>query len=207
VKFDKIILDFDDTLFDDNRFMGDIFLVFQRYGINKKDFDDTYQRIKELRGGLWHPLNQAGLLFKILPMDFASNIERVFSNSRRYIFKDALAFLRSVKVSKSILSFGDEEAQLKKINNSDIVQYLSSVNITSDKSKKSFFEELGSGSGQIAFIDDKPLIVDTIKANFPDVFCVLMLRNQDNKLGLTKSADAIIKTFDDFPLLYEDCTC
>ena len=198
MKFDRIILDFDDTIFDDDRFMGDIFVVFSHYNVGKKVFETTYRQTK--KSG-WDPIRQAKLLFKKLPKNFIDDIERMFSDSNKYIFDDALAFLQGSSISKNILSFGDRRTQLKKIENSGIVSHLDSINVTSDPSKKDFFEKLGRDSAKLIFIDDKPKVINTIKVNFPEVFGVLIKRDSSLDVKFNSLADAIIKTFDDFPAL------
>lgn len=194
MKFDRIILDFDDTLFDDDRFMSDIFVIFNRYGVSKEVFQTSYQQTKE---NGWDPIHQAGLILSKLPKSFVDDIERIFSEANKYIFNDALSFLQNSPISKSILSFGDERTQLKKIKNSGITSHLNSINITSDHSKKDFFEKLGRNLRGVVFIDDKPKVINTIKVNFPSVFCVLIKRSLDMTVEPDIQADAVIRTFDD----------
>ena len=173
--------------------MSDIFVAFGRRGVSRDVFDITYQKTKESG---WNPICQAGLIFNKLPDGFVDDIERIFSDSHKYIFDDALVFLKDNPTSKYILSFGDKLTQLKKIERAGITSYLDSVNITSDQSKKDFFGRLGGG--RTMFIDDKPKVINTIKANFPGVFCVLMRRGLDLTVSPDIHADAIIRTFADF---------
>lgn len=187
-------MDFDDTLFDDDRFMSDIFVVFNNYGVDREAFGSAYRQTKE---DGWNPIRQAKLIFSKIPNGFIDDIERIFSDSHKYIFDDALAFLKDNPASKCILSFGDNRTQLNKIENSGIVRYFDSINITANHSKEDFFEGLGGDLSRVMFVDDKPKVINTIKVNFPDVFCVLMSRGFDPTTGLDIRADAIIRTFDD----------
>lgn len=202
MKFKKFILDFDHTLFNDSRFMQDVFLIFNKYGATRQNFDRSYEESK--KPNFWNPLKQAGLVFKKIPKGLKRDINYLFSRSSEYIFDDVWTFFKRDKSEKILLSCGEKKTQLAKIKNSGIDKYFKSVIITADKLKTNFFDNR-STEPLTAFVDDRVAIINNIKSKFPSVFCTLIKRPGTKFYDETAPvvlADITIKTLLD--LIYEN---
>ena len=126
----NIYIDFDGTLFDTNRFYNDFLLLCEKYNVNKKDI------IKPK--GLFN-LDNLALQLKIkynLNNSFIKETNKLYNPS--YLYKDSISFLKKYykKYNLNILTFGDYEYQLKKINCCKFKKYFKRIIITEDKTKE-----------------------------------------------------------------------
>jgi len=187
----KIVLDFDDTLFDDTRFMIDLFSIFINHGAKKEDLAISYKKTKAINN-FWDPVVQARLLFGSVKEGLIEDMANHFENSSRYIFDDVKEFLEKNEGEKVILSYGDPKTQLAKIKNSKIDKYFQSIIITSDRLKEGFFSEQKSLSNTY-FLDNLGKIVDSVKSSFPSVHCTLVVRPQTRySKEKSKLADRVV---------------
>jgi len=194
VKFKKLILDFDLTLFDADRFLRDVFLIFNKYGVSEEDFYNSYEATKKV--GPWNPFRHAGLAFKKSPAGLKEDINGLFKKSGDYLFDDVIPFLNHIKTENILLSYGDEETQLSKIKCSGIAKYFKSIVITSDQLKTDFFDKYENESSVI-FVEDRANTINAVKSKFPSIFCVLIKRPESKLHDEEVSevlADMIIKT-------------
>ncbi len=206
MSFNKLILDFDHTLFDDSNFMENIFAVFHKFGIGRSDFNISYEKAKQIHGS-WSPFIQAKLVFAEIPAGFLEAIDSVFREAHEHIFADAKDFLSQSQTRNTILSFGDKKTQTLKIKNSKIDRYFESIIITSDSWKTDFFAKQRIDPLTMIFVDDRIKTVNAVKSAFPSVFCVLMKRPGSkffNESSTQTLADDTIADFHELQKIYED---
>lgn len=170
-----LIFDFDRTVFDDDRFIGDFFNLFQRYGATKEELLVGYAKATS-DGKLWDPIVWAGNIFFEIPPRLSNDIKILLENTDRYIYSDVQPFLAKNRAPKIMLSFGDENIQRTKISHSGIAHHFDPIVITQDKLKNNFFVQTSLRLDRTVFIDDRAAIIDSIKSNFPDVFCIRIKR-------------------------------
>ncbi|MEX1063926.1 MAG: hypothetical protein WD898_04010 [Candidatus Paceibacterota bacterium] len=206
MRFKKLVLDFDHTLFDDGSFMESISSVFHKFGISRGDFEVSYEKTKLLHGS-WNPFSQARLIFGDTPASFIKDMDSTFRRAHRHVFPDAKEFLSQSLTQNTILSFGDEEAQMLKIKNSKIDRYFESIIITSDSLKTDFFAKQKIETLTTVFVDDRVKTVDAVKSAFPSVFCVLMKRPGSKffeEPSVETLADDTVTDFYELQKIYED---
>ncbi|MCK4592522.1 hypothetical protein KAT63_03755 [Candidatus Parcubacteria bacterium] len=197
----KIILDFDDTIFNTHRLMREFLEIVKKFGFTEKEFFKAYQKCKE-KVGDFNPKTIIELLNEIRPFDKTKAEKKVslmLDDLKDFIYSDFFDFAKSFnKEDLILLSFGTTGTQKIKINNSKIAEFFKDIIITSrDKTDKTedvrpIFEKYKKE--KIFFIDDKTIQVDNIKNNFPEIITMEMKRPQGS--GITtesRLADHIIK--------------
>ena len=186
----KIILDFDDTIFNTHKLMHNVAAVFERADFTKKDFFEAYQKCKE-KVGDFNPEIIIGLLNEIKPFDKTEaekKINSILDNSKDFVYPDFFSFARSFnKKDLILLSFGEAGFQRTKIKNSRVNPFFSKIIITQKNKTKEIepiYEEYSEE--KIFFIDDKAEQIDEVKKIFPQLVAVKMERVQGGHIN-TKS--------------------
>ena len=204
----KIILDFDDTIFNTHGLMRDVCTVFNSSGFQEEQFWDAYQECKE-KAGDFNPEIIIDLLDKIKPFDkieIKQKIDLILDNSKDYVYPNFFSFARSFnKKDLILLSFGEINFQGTKIENSGVNPFFSKVLIT-QKNKienlkpicEKYLEE------KIFFIDDKAKQIDKIKKTFPQIILMKMERTRGGHINIkSELADYVVKDLNEVKNIIE----
>jgi len=135
----KIILDFDDTIFNTHQLMSDVSAVFERVDFMRKDFFEAYRKCKE-KVGDFKPEIIIDLLNEIKPFDkieAKKKINSILDNSKNFVYPDFFFFFKSFnKKDLILLSFGEAGFQRTKIKNSGVNSFFSRVIVTQKNKTK-----------------------------------------------------------------------
>jgi len=193
----KIILDFDDTIFNTHRLMRDVCAVFESLGFQEEQFWDAYAECKE-KVGDFNPEIIIGLLNEIKPFDKAEaekKINLILDNSKDFVYPDFFDFAKSFnKKDLILLSFGEAGFQGTKIKNSEVGPFFDKILITQKnkiKELKPIYEKYPEE--KIFFIDDKAEQIDEVKKIFPQLILIKMERLQGGHINTeSKLADYVV---------------
>ncbi|MCK5413115.1 MAG: hypothetical protein KAI57_01940 [Candidatus Pacebacteria bacterium] len=177
----KIILDFDDTIFNTFRVMQEFRKIFNRLGFTDDEFWSAYQQCKNNIND-FNPDIFLDIIGKIRPCDKnkakegMQNLTEKFSN---YIFSDFFCFLNIAKKEELILlSHGLSDFQKNKIEKSGIIPYFSEVIITSRDKAEDIEEIKNKYNEKLIFIEDKAESIDSVKKRLPEVTTMKIIRPQ-----------------------------
>ena len=194
----KIILDFDDTIFNTHQLMSDVSAVFERVGFMRKDFFEAYRKCKE-KVGDFNPEIIIDLLDEIKPFDkieAKKKINSILDNSKNFVYPDFFDFAKSFnKKDLTLLSFGEASFQRTKIKNSGVNSFFSRVIVT-QKNKIEDLEPLCEkySEEKIFFIDDKAEQIDEVKKIFPQIIAMKMERTRGGHIKMkSKLANYVVK--------------
>ena len=147
----KIYIDFDRTLFNTDSFLKDFNNILEENDVDKWIFLKYKQELSE-KG--FNPFDILKKVEKESPFnkDVYNQIDKFLKNSSNYVYNDALSFLENNKdYYITLLTKGDENFQLLKINNTDIAKYFNDIIVTlKDKG------DLNINYQEGIFIDDNP---------------------------------------------------
>jgi hypothetical protein len=191
----KIILDFDDTIFNTYNLMQEFFKVFQKERFTEDQFWNTYRECKRISGDFDKNLFM-DLSYKIKIFDkekINEEINSIVKKSSKFIYPDFFNFAENfIKEDLILLSFGVTDFQKIKIKSSEIIPYFKKVVITSnDKTVdlESIFNK--NNSEKIFFIDDRGEQIDKIKGKLPRIVTMKIERPQGGHINTI--ADYIVK--------------
>lgn len=193
----KIVLDFDDTLFNTHALMRELIKIFTKEGFSEDQFWGAYKECKERSGDLDKFL-LIDLLCALKTFDknkVSAEIDRIIERSNEFIYQDFFDFIAGFeKKDLILLSFGVTDFQKIKIGNSEISKYFGEVIITS-KNKADNIEEIRKKYAEnLIFIDDKASQIDEAKKRFPEIIAVKMERERGGHILLkSELADHIVK--------------
>lgn len=180
-----IIIDFDGVLLNDQKFKKDYIRLFKTFGIPVSLYESAYRELKNKKG-FYDPEAHIAILQKKKPGlkkdGLIKKINSFVKNSSRYIYKDAIPFLKFFKKRRYdlvLLSTGHEYQNLK-IKNSKIIHFFKEIIIIPNFSKtesvaKILKNYLGKPS---VFIDDKKEVVDEVKKEIPNIYIIQLARRK-----------------------------
>lgn len=192
----KIILDFDDTIFNTHQLIQEFFKIFQKEGFTEEQFWNVYQKnIKEI--GSFDKNLIIDLLFEINIFDkekIQTEINFIIKRSEQFVYTDFFDFILKFKKEDLILlSYGAFDFQKIKIDNSGVSEYFSEVIITL-KNKADRIEEIKNKDNEtFVFIEDKAESIDDVKRRFPNIVTMKMTRPQGRHSIITKLTDYVIQ--------------
>ena len=192
----KIVLDFDDTIFNTHKLMQCFLDILKEFNFTEEEFFGVYKKCKE-KVGDFNPKIMIGLLSEIRPFDKVKVEERlslILNDLEDFVYPDFFDFAKSFnKKDLILLSFGAIDSQKEKIEHSGIISYFQEVIIT-QKDKTENLENIINGNEKIFFIDDKAEQVDNVKNKFPEIITMKIKRLQGvDIMTESKLADYIIK--------------
>lgn len=198
----KIIIDFDDTIFDTHMFVQEIIEHFKRVGFTADEFKEIYRKSKEKMKD-FDQKAVVDLFFKLKPFDkedVVNEIDSLVERSEEFIYPDFKKFANEhLRKELTLLSFGTTDFQKRKIQNANINNLFDKVHIT-DKGKVFYLENIYRSNPEdlIVFIDDKAEEIDRVKEKFPDVITIKMERPRGGHVKVrSEKTDYVARNFSD----------
>ncbi|MBZ0168865.1 MAG: HAD family hydrolase [Kofleriaceae bacterium] len=180
-----ILLDFDHTLFDTDRFFWvDLKSAFAQFSISDDAWEKSYETIWPSGYSLRKHLEALFRLGAIASVSVASamhaTLERTFSDLRSYLFPDVVEFLNTARrrgFELILLSFGDPTWQSYKVRTSGLTPYFTQIVYTSDeKGKAGMLNTIASAYAELCAVDNNPADLDAMKASIPRLQTYLICR-------------------------------
>ena len=168
-----ILLDFDHTLFDTDRFFWvDLKSAFARFGVPEDAWEKSYEAIWPSGYSLVKHLDELARLGAIRGPDLRKTMlaafDAAFSDLRPYLFPDVPRFLKGARLrgfELILLSFGDPAWQSYKVQACGIAPLFRKIVYTAgQQGKGELAGELGSRYGELHAIDNNPADLDLMKA-------------------------------------------
>lgn len=168
-----ILLDFDHTLFDTDRFFWvDLKSAFARFGVPENAWEKSYEATWPSGYSLEKHLDELNRLGTISKPTTArmmlATLNSEFSDLRPYLFPDVPGFLRSARhqgFDLILLSFGDPAWQSYKVRASGLASTFQKIVYTAkQKGKADLLDDLGSRYEEFHAIDNNPAELDAMKA-------------------------------------------
>lgn len=190
-----ILLDFDHTLFDTDRFFWvDLKSAFARFGVPHDAWEKSYETIWPVGYSLAKHLDELERLGVIAGQDIRrtmlNTVEADFSDLRPYLFPDVPAFLEAALhkgYDLILLSFGDPAWQSYKVRASGLAPLFRKIVYTAKQGGKGeLLDDLSSSYPGLCAIDNNPADLDSMKARHSKLQTHLICRVKPSDLeGLT----------------------
>lgn len=180
-----ILLDFDHTLFDTDRFFWiDLGSAFARFGVPADVWERSYDAIWPSGYSLTKHLDELAKLGAIsgpeIGQTMLNALNADFSDLRSYLFPDVSGFLKSASgrgFDLILLSFGDPSWQSYKVEASGIALSFSEIKYAAaEQGKRELAHELSSRYETLHAIDNNPADLDAMKARNPRLLTHLICR-------------------------------
>ncbi|HBW73711.1 MAG TPA: hypothetical protein DEF59_00385 [Candidatus Magasanikbacteria bacterium] len=174
----KMIIDFDDTLFHAYRFKRMLCESANRFGFSKEEFWSTYKQTRDSRHGmLSYTFARHAENLYALHSDFATaqELENAFKNvleNENFVFDDAPAFLNFLKNQGKtliLLSLGDPVFQNNKVVKSGLAHFFDHIEFV-DTNKLNVIPDLVDEREPVYFLNDKVLETKEIFEHYPHWF-------------------------------------
>lgn len=159
----KIIIDFDDTLFDTTSLKEDLLALFGRFGISAEKFWETYRityNQNDLASyNLWRHIDIVCQQFTNLDKKLLLfEAKEILSNGKKYLIDGAENFLQGLRNFSApliLLSLGDAEFQKQKVKSAGVAKFFHKVIFTGRDKKEAIQPLIKDTIGDIIFINDK----------------------------------------------------
>jgi len=203
----KIVLDFDDTIFNTHQMMADLVKISEKAGFTESEFWSAFKDNKEKAKDIDVKViveflykNSATKIFSYKKEEIIEEMESVFSRLRDFVYPDFLDFVNCfAKKDLIILSIGKTNFQEEKIKNSGVQKFFNeTIIIPEDKVGKFKSLLLEYGGEKIFFIEDNSFQIDQVKKEFPQIITFKMERPQGKNVQ-TKSelTDYVVKDLEE----------
>lgn len=189
----KIIFDFDDTIFDTQKFKESFKKVFYSVGVSEDLYNDTYYTAKVIWKGktlFRYSLDKQFEAIvrknpKINLRQLRAEMNSFLINLKRFVFTDFYEFVKDVaKENLFLVSFGGGDFKRRKIKGSGVVKFFSQIEI--GDSKAEMIKNLKINSDEKIFvIDDKPIQLAIIKEVLPQATFFRLKRTGNKSLEIT----------------------
>ncbi|MDD2656751.1 MAG: HAD hydrolase-like protein [Patescibacteria group bacterium] len=175
------IIDFDDTLFDTQKFKQELASSLLSLEIGEKLFWQTYAEARILSDGTFsYSFERHASILEREGFDYKQvldNLNKVKEKIKFFLFEDAIYFLESLKESKQdlyLLSLGDENFQKLKVEECSISKYFKQV-FFRGKDKELVVKEIlaENKDTNVFFINDKIEESQKIKNDFQSIEVIL----------------------------------
>jgi len=186
-----LLLDFDHTLFDTDRFFWvDLKSAFARFGVPDEAWEKTYEAIWPVGYSLAKHLDELERLGVIAGQDIRrtmlDTLDADFSDLRPYLFPDVPAFLEAARqrgFDLILLSFGDPAWQSYKVRASGLAPLFQKIVYTVKQSGKGeLLDDLSSSYAELCAIDNNPADLDSMKARHSKLQTHLICRVKPSDL-------------------------
>lgn len=184
MSIDRVIIDFDNTLFDSGDFKVALASSLAPFGVSEEVFWGTYLHARdEGDGGCTYRFEKhVDLLAERVAMDrlaALAALRSVLSRADEFLYPDAKEFLSrliSLGVPTAILTHGDPEFQRAKLAASGVDRMVDSVVATDRKKVEVLPELIGTGNGLDYFVNDHLDETVAVKEAHPSVIPILKRR-------------------------------
>ncbi|MFH1049038.1 MAG: hypothetical protein V1732_05245 [Patescibacteria group bacterium] len=201
----KIVLDFDDTIFNTHQMAQEFIKVFERNGFSEEEFYNAWKICLKKIGkfdldtviDLIVNSNKSESLIK---KKIKEKINLILFNTDKFIYSDFFDFISGFEKNDLILlSFGEINFQRTKIENSKIASFFVEVMITvKNKVENLKLISKKHKNDKIFFIDDKAEQIDMVKKNLPQIITFKMERSQGEHVDVKSNlTDYIVKNLDE----------
>ena len=186
-----LLLDFDHTLFDTDRFFWvDLKSAFARFGVPDDAWEKSYEAIWPVGYSLAKHLDELERLGVIAGQDIGrtmlATLEADFSDLRPYLFPDVPAFLEAARqrgFDLILLSFGDPAWQSYKVRASGLAPLFQKIVYTAKQGGKGeLLDDLSSSYAELCAIDNNPADLDSMKARHSKLQTHLICRVKPSDL-------------------------
>jgi len=196
----KIIIDFDDTIFNTYKMMQEFIKSFKKAGFSSEEFKEIYRKSKEKKGD-FDQKTIISLFGKLRPFDkrqVAKELADILERAEEFVYPDFRKFVDNFpKKELILLSFGSTNYQKIKIENSGVGKYFDKIYVT-NKNKVFNLEKIYRkyAGDRIVFIDDKAEEIDKVKEKFPGVIALKMERPRGGHNSIkSEKADYVVNNF------------
>ena len=182
----KIFLDFDDTLFNTKDFIRDFSDIFSSQGISRETYQAT--RKKAYRSfDSTTDVYDVDLHIDILKRQFSHfdtlqakrSVDAFMQDTSAYVFPDVVPFLEEMKQQGNecyVLSFGQADFQMQKIQGTGLGAYFQGVMIVQDKKHVAIRSHMTHPHEPVWFFEDRADYIDDVKDFLPSVVVVQVSR-------------------------------
>ena len=186
-----ILLDFDHTLFDTDRFFWvDLKSAVARFGVPEDAWEKSYEAIWPVGYSLAKHLDELERLGVIAGQDIRrtmlDTLDADFSDLRPYLFPDVPAFLEAARqrgFDLILLSFGDPAWQSYKVRASGLAPLFQKIVYTVKQGGKGeLLDDLSSSYAELCAIDNNPADLDSMKARHATLQTHLICRVKPSDL-------------------------
>lgn len=191
----KIIFDFDHTVFNTLSMHEDIIVAMETLGVSEEKYQRVYEDVT-----YWKMFNVDAFanrlerLFAVSSEDVVQALSKITDRSELYVYddvKDNAKELISAGHEMYLLSWGDEEWEKNKIDNSGISSYFKKV-VTVSKVKVGYLGEWCCGNTGIVLINDKPAELKVIKEMHSN-FNLIRLKRPGGKFSDQPTPDGVME--------------
>ena len=199
----KIVLDFDDTIFNTHQMMGEFVKISEKAGFTEDEFWIAYQKCKGKVGDFDIEII-TDLLFESFKgkssfskkEEVRKEINLVLSRADKLVYPDLFNFIKSFdKKDLILLSYGTTKFHRAKIKNSGVADFFDEIIITEGNKSENL---KAIKSPNIFFIDDKVNQIDQVKTTLPHITAIRIIRSQEGqKDEELKLADYVVKDLDE----------
>jgi len=203
----KIVLDFDDTIFNTHQMMAELVKISEKAGFTESEFwlafKDNKEKVKDIDVKVIVEFlykNSAMKIFSYKKEEIIEEMASVFLRLKEFVYPDFSDFVNCFeKKDLVILSIGKNNFQEEKIKNSGVQNFFNEIIIIpEDKVGKFKFLLQNSGDEKIFFIEDSAFHIDQVKKEFPQVVSFKIERSQGKNIE-TKSelTDYVVKDLEE----------
>jgi len=185
-----ILLDFDHTLFDTDRFFWiDLRRQALRLGIPSQVWNDTYLELWREGYSLKKHFNLILKRLESAPPTLRLGLKILLNefqwNLKRWVYPDVVPFLKSMKkkgIQRILLSFGNPSWQKRKVDYSEVGYYLDEAIYTRKEiSKSQFVRSLSRRFQELVMVDNDPRELDSAVEVCPDLRTFWICRPLEGK--------------------------
>lgn len=193
-------IDFDNTLFNTEKFYNDLLELIKKYDVCEKNINDYYNKF--LSNELFNPIKIINIIIEKSSSkeQIKKEIDLFLKDLSMYLYGDTIGFLEYLNNKDyhiNLLTYGDYEYQNIKINNSVIKKYFSKIIITT-KNKC----DLNLDYNNAIFIDDD---IKQIKGLLNKNANVIRIRRNGNKHSINELKNVLeYETFNEYLQNFKD---
>lgn len=159
----KIIIDFDDTLFDTASLKQDFLALFACFGVPAKEFWETYKIAYSQNDlAVYNLARHIDIVCRQFPnldkKSLLAEAKEILRNNRKYLINGAEEFLNGLSnlgVPLILLSLGDADFQKQKVESSGAAKFFQTIIFTGRKKSEVVTPLIKDVIGDIIFINDK----------------------------------------------------
>lgn len=181
-----MLINFDNVFFNTNKFLKDIYQNLKKLNIEKKDFYETYQEVRQRCP--YNPSNHLAYLLKRKKFDFIKAVkvfDEIISKSFDYIYNDVNSFINCVKNKNFFLILyakGDREYIKRIIDKTGFEEVFDDILVTFDYNKLDVLEiKYQNYLNGFVIIEDKEYNIKKIAAVYPQIKLIYVSRKADKR--------------------------